>query len=263
MPVSSRCAHGRRVRPGVASPAMDRLTDADELLDGPLDDPAALAGNLRDLRRLNRALGGVRLSRLAVDRLLNAAPTHMDASPISIIDVGTGGADIPVAAPGRGPAPRPCAGGRRASTHAPRSSTRRAHRAARDLAHVPGLALDVSDGRSLPYPDGRSTSPTRRSSSTTSRRTRRSRCCGDGPRRAPRHRRQRPGPRAGCTGWAPGSSPPVHHEPLHPARCAAVRSPGIHARARCASCLPGRGCARSASSAGSSATATRSRAIRA
>ena len=76
---------------------MDRVTDADELLDGPLDDPKALAGNLRDLRRMNRALGGVRLSRLAVDRLLNAAPTHLDASPISIIDVGTGGADIPVA----------------------------------------------------------------------------------------------------------------------------------------------------------------------
>ena len=38
---------------------MDRRTDATELLDGPLDDPAALAGNLRDLRRVNRWLGGV------------------------------------------------------------------------------------------------------------------------------------------------------------------------------------------------------------
>ena len=30
---------------------MERLTEATELLDGPLDDPAALVGNLRDLFR--------------------------------------------------------------------------------------------------------------------------------------------------------------------------------------------------------------------
>ncbi len=36
--------------------AMKRLTDAVELLDGALDDPVALAGNLRDLRRINRWL---------------------------------------------------------------------------------------------------------------------------------------------------------------------------------------------------------------
>ena len=41
---------------------MERLTDAVELLDGPLDDPAVLAGNLRDLRRINRWLGGISLS---------------------------------------------------------------------------------------------------------------------------------------------------------------------------------------------------------
>ena len=130
---------------------MDRLTDAEELLDGPLDDPAALAGNLRDLRRLNRALGGVRLSRLAVDRLLNAAPTHMDASPISIIDVGTGGADIPVAllaeARRRGRALEVVAVDARPEVI-------EAARASRPvLSRLPGLALDVSDGRSLPHPD--------------------------------------------------------------------------------------------------------------
>ena len=41
---------------------MERLAGAQELLDGPLDDPATLAGNLRDLRRANALLGGVRLS---------------------------------------------------------------------------------------------------------------------------------------------------------------------------------------------------------
>lgn len=130
---------------------MDRLTNAEEFLDGPLDDPATLAGNLRDLRRVNRALGGVRLSRLAVDRLLSAAPTHLDASPISIIDVGTGAGDIPVAllAEAR-------RRGRRLEVVAvdARPEVLEAARATRPaLARIPGLALDVSDGRSLPHPD--------------------------------------------------------------------------------------------------------------
>ena len=46
---------------------MDRLADAVELLDGPLDDQATLAGNLRDLARVNRWLGGASLSGPAID----------------------------------------------------------------------------------------------------------------------------------------------------------------------------------------------------
>jgi ubiquinone/menaquinone biosynthesis C-methylase UbiE len=130
---------------------VDRLTNAEELLDGPLDDPAALAGNLRDLRRLNRALGGVRISRLAVDRLLSAAPTHLDARTTSILDVGTGGADIPVAlladARRRGRQLEVVA----TDVHPEVLDAARVARPA--LAHVPGLALDVADGRSLPHPD--------------------------------------------------------------------------------------------------------------
>jgi SAM-dependent methyltransferase len=130
---------------------VDRLTNAEELLDGPLDDPAALAGNLRDLRRINRALGGVRLSRLAVDKLLSAAPTHLDDSPISIIDVGTGGADIPIAllADAR----------RRERTLAvvavdSRPEVLDAARVARPgLDDYEGLEIRLSDGRSLPHPD--------------------------------------------------------------------------------------------------------------
>ncbi len=130
---------------------MDRLTNAEELLDGPLDDPAALAGNLRDLRRINRALGGVRISRLAVDRLLSVAPTHMDATPTSIIDVGTGGADIPVAllaeARRRGRQLEVVATDARPEVLAAARIARPA------LARVRGLALDVADGRQLPHPD--------------------------------------------------------------------------------------------------------------
>ena len=130
---------------------MDRLSHVEELLDGPLDDPAALAGNLRDLRRVNRLLGGVRLSRLAIDLLLRVAPTHLDLSPISIIDVGTGAVDIPVAllADAR-------RRGRRLEVFAVDArpavlETARAIRPA--LGRIAGLALGVSDGRSLPHPD--------------------------------------------------------------------------------------------------------------
>jgi ubiquinone/menaquinone biosynthesis C-methylase UbiE len=71
---------------------MERRDGVDEHLDGPLDDQPTLVGNLRDLRRLNRLSGGVALSRWGVNRLLDGA-----REPATVIDVGTGGADIPVA----------------------------------------------------------------------------------------------------------------------------------------------------------------------
>ncbi len=74
---------------------MPRLADAAELLDGPLDDPAALAGNLRDLARVNRLLGGVDLSRRALEAL--AGPSADRGATVSRLDVGTGAADVPVA----------------------------------------------------------------------------------------------------------------------------------------------------------------------
>lgn len=129
---------------------MDRLTTAEELLDGPLDDPVTLAGNLRDLRRVNWLLGGVRLSRTALGRLVASAGLAPNA-PLSLLDVGTGGADIPVAllADAR-------QHGRRLTIVAidARPEVLAAAAAIRPrLAHTPGLSLAVSDGRSLPYPD--------------------------------------------------------------------------------------------------------------
>src|SRR6476469_5390638 len=70
---------------------MKRADGHPELLDGPLA-PDLLAGNLRDLKRVNRWLGG---SRLSVDAVL---PFENRASPkpqMSLLDVGTGAADIP------------------------------------------------------------------------------------------------------------------------------------------------------------------------
>jgi ubiquinone/menaquinone biosynthesis C-methylase UbiE len=71
---------------------MDRSDGSSEHLDGPLDDQPTLVGNLRDLRMLNRLSGGVALSRWGVNRLLDGS-----TEAGTVIDVGTGAADIPVA----------------------------------------------------------------------------------------------------------------------------------------------------------------------
>lgn len=130
---------------------MERLTGAEELLDGALDDPTTLAGNLRDLRRLNRALGGVRLSRLAIDALATARGDADSAAELAVLDVGTGGADIPVAlladARRRGRRMRFVAIDSRPEIIAAAAAARPG------IDHCRGLLLDVGDGRSLPYPD--------------------------------------------------------------------------------------------------------------
>jgi ubiquinone/menaquinone biosynthesis C-methylase UbiE len=124
---------------------MERLAHAEELLDGPLEDLDELAGNLRDLRRVNRAFG-TRLSRLALGRL---AP---GPGPVTLIDVGTGAADIPVAlladAAERGRELRITAIDERPEV------IDAARRLRPSLDRLPGLELAVGDGRSLPFPDG-------------------------------------------------------------------------------------------------------------
>lgn len=125
---------------------MDRLTGVRERLDGPLDDQRTLVGNLRDLARINRRFGGIRLSASAIDAL---APGR---AGISVLDVGTGGADIPLALIARGRAhdrlvtvtgidsrPEVLAA---AAVADPR------------ITATAELALHVGDGRSLPYSDG-------------------------------------------------------------------------------------------------------------
>ncbi len=123
---------------------MRRAVDAEELLDGPLDDSAVLRGNLRDLERANRWLGGIHLSARAIEALAG------DRTELTVLDIGTGGADIPLALLDR--------------------ARRRGHRwhvtgidnrpeilaaaAARDprLRATAGLELHVGDGRALPHP---------------------------------------------------------------------------------------------------------------
>ena len=124
---------------------MDRQTDAVELLDGPLDDPVALTANLRDLRRVNRWLGGVHLSEAGIEALA----AHRDE--LTLIDIGTGGADIPVAL-----LERARRRGRRLAVVGVDSRPEVLAAAAFATPGLPsadGLELVVADGRTLPYPD--------------------------------------------------------------------------------------------------------------
>ena len=124
---------------------MDRLAGAEELLDGPLDDRAALIGNLRDLARGNRRLGGADLSARAIDGL---APGR---ASIAVLDVGTGAADIPLALIERGRA-----AGRivRVTGVDTRPEVLEAAAVIDPRVTATGeLALHVADGRALPFPD--------------------------------------------------------------------------------------------------------------
>jgi ubiquinone/menaquinone biosynthesis C-methylase UbiE len=124
---------------------MQRRTEVAELLDGRLDDTATLTVNLRDLRRVNRWLGGVRLSADGIDALAAHRPE------LTVIDIGTGGADIPLALLER-------ARTRRRGLTIVGIDNRPEVLAAAPVANpavatAPGLKLYLGDGRSLPYPD--------------------------------------------------------------------------------------------------------------
>ena len=124
---------------------MKRVEGVPEFLDGHLEDADTLRGNLRDLKRVNRLTGGAGLSRRAIAFL---AP---GPDPLTVLDVGTGAADIPVvllAEAGRE--------GRQVSVTATdsREEVLAAARAATPgLDEIPGLKLEVADGRKLPYSD--------------------------------------------------------------------------------------------------------------
>jgi ubiquinone/menaquinone biosynthesis C-methylase UbiE len=124
---------------------MRRLAGVAELLDGPLDDPRTLRGNLRDLRRANRFTGGVDLSRRAIEAL---AP---GATAVTVLDVGTGEADIPLALLVHARKRRRALAFTAVDSRPEVVEAARANRP--DLDHVSGLELDVADGRALPYAD--------------------------------------------------------------------------------------------------------------
>lgn len=124
---------------------MERRTDATEVFDGPLDDQAALVGNLRDLGRINRRLGGAALSAAAIEAL---AAHRVD---LTLLDVGTGAADIPLDLIAR-------AERRGRRIHAVGVDARPEVLSAARTLHPTmttghGVELHVGDGRALRYPD--------------------------------------------------------------------------------------------------------------
>jgi SAM-dependent methyltransferase len=72
-------------------------SEASELLDGTGHDPTELAANFRDIQRVNRLLGGTATVLRHLPPLLAAVPT---GRPVTILDLATGAADIPIAIAG-------------------------------------------------------------------------------------------------------------------------------------------------------------------
>jgi ubiquinone/menaquinone biosynthesis C-methylase UbiE len=122
---------------------MKRASGATELLDGPLE-PRLLAGNLRDLARVNRWLGGNALSWRGLAHVLREVPR---SEPVRFLDVGTGGADIPLAL-----ARRARQAGRLLDIVALDVRTEIVEAARRAVAGEPGLSVEKGDGDSLDHP---------------------------------------------------------------------------------------------------------------
>ncbi len=155
---------------------MRRLVDAREHLDGGLEDTSTLDGNLADLERINRRIGGTALSIAAVRRLVGAAgsaaagegrsDSGSDAvtgagadanaggkvpAPLRVIDAGTGAADIPLALD-RATGPWSSVGVTAVDSRPEVLAA--AVRLHPELANHPRVSLALADGRALPWPDG-------------------------------------------------------------------------------------------------------------
>lgn len=122
---------------------MDRVEDMPELLDGPID-PRHLPANLRDLARVNRWLGGSALSWRALELAVARLPSR--PTQLSVLDVGTGAADIP-----RYLLQRSAGSMLRLAITATDSRPEIVELAGRGSAAIEGLAIDHANGERLPY----------------------------------------------------------------------------------------------------------------
>jgi ubiquinone/menaquinone biosynthesis C-methylase UbiE len=77
----------------VSAPIGQRLEGAVERLDAPDADPRDVAASLDDLARINRLLGGTRLTVWALERLL----AGRGRGPLTLLDAGSGGGDMAAA----------------------------------------------------------------------------------------------------------------------------------------------------------------------
>ena len=72
-------------------PPLPRLEGVVEMLDRAGNSDEEVRGSLRDLEQFNRYFGGLRTVLLHLTRMVSAGPQN----PIAILDIATGGADIP------------------------------------------------------------------------------------------------------------------------------------------------------------------------
>ncbi len=121
-----------------------RLQGVVELLDRPGHSDAEVRESLRDLERLNRHFGGVRTILRHLRRLIDGNPQIL----LTILDVATGGADIPRAI---------CRWARRrglpVTVEAVDRSDQALAAAAAWSAAYPEIRLRRAEGPPLPYPD--------------------------------------------------------------------------------------------------------------
>lgn len=132
-------------RRGKVVPRM-RRRDAAELLDEAGHDPAELAGNLADIRRVNRLAGGTWATMRELPRLLAAVPADREAT---VLDLATGSGDLPLAVI-RWATRRK----RPLRVIASDLSEEILAEAGRRLAGCPEASLARYDARAVPLPDG-------------------------------------------------------------------------------------------------------------
>jgi ubiquinone/menaquinone biosynthesis C-methylase UbiE len=120
-------------------------SDEPELLDGVTPDQSELAANFRDIRRVNQLLGGTGVVLRHLPPLLAAIPL---GRPVTILDLATGAADIPVAI-ARWARRRDLPLTIIASDHAPAVLSI----AGEHVAGYPEITLATYDARAVPLPD--------------------------------------------------------------------------------------------------------------
>jgi ubiquinone/menaquinone biosynthesis C-methylase UbiE len=116
-----------------------------ELLDARAHDPDELAANFRDIRRVNRLLGGTATVLRHLPALLDRVPP---GQPVTVLDLATGSADIPLAihhwAARRGLT---------LAIIASDASDEMLALAKEQIAGVPAMTLANYDARAVPLPD--------------------------------------------------------------------------------------------------------------
>lgn len=121
-------------------------TEAAELLDAPVHDPDELAGNLRDIRLVNRLGGGIGTVLRHLPGLVAVVP---QGRPVTILDLATGSGDIP-----RAVAAWAARHGRAVHITASDSSAEILEAAQRRLAGTSGVTFARWDARAVPMPNG-------------------------------------------------------------------------------------------------------------